>query len=118
MKFVVSAPLGVLMLPYAGPDRTQTLPERHAGKQFPAWCESSHLVYQSGFSDNRPHPNAARLSSFALPGGAGFTRGQIRPSSSISVTSAAIGDRSERFSVTCAKSGCPFSFSTTATTPS
>src|SRR5207244_3943353 len=38
--------------------------------------------------------------------------------SSISVTSAAIGDRSDRVSVTWAKSGCPFSFSITATTPS
>ncbi|VTR07337.1 Uncharacterised protein [Clostridioides difficile] len=39
-------------------------------------------------------------------------------SSSISVTSAAIGDRSLRVSVMCAKSGCPFSFSMTAATPS
>ncbi len=38
--------------------------------------------------------------------------------SSISVTSAAIGDRSERVRVTCAKSGWPFSLSITATTPS
>jgi hypothetical protein len=34
------------------------------------------------------------------------------------VTSAAIGERSERVSVTWAKSGWPLSFSTTATTPS
>ena len=39
-------------------------------------------------------------------------------SSSISVTSAAIGERSERARVTCAKSGWPLSFSITATTPS
>ena len=38
--------------------------------------------------------------------------------SSISVTSAAIGERSERCSVTWAKSGCPLSRSTTATMPS
>ena len=39
-------------------------------------------------------------------------------SSSISVTRAAIGERSERCSVTWANSGWPLSFSTTATTPS
>ena len=39
-------------------------------------------------------------------------------SSSISVTSAAIGDRSDLFKVTCANNGWPLSFSTTATTPS
>lgn len=39
-------------------------------------------------------------------------------SSSSSVTSAAMGERSDRVKVMCAKSGCPFSFSTTATTPS
>ncbi|SIK76716.1 Uncharacterised protein [Mycobacteroides abscessus subsp. abscessus] len=39
-------------------------------------------------------------------------------SSSISVTSAAIGERSLRTSVTCANSGCPLSFSMTAATPS
>ncbi len=93
------------MLPYAGPDRTQTLPDRDAGRQFPAGCESSHPVYGKLFSDIHSQHNAARLSSFASPGGAVFTTGQIRPSSSISVTSAAIGERSERFSVTWANSG-------------
>src|SRR6185437_12576350 len=39
-------------------------------------------------------------------------------SSSISVTRAAIGDRSDLVRVTCANSGWPFSFSITATTPS
>lgn len=39
-------------------------------------------------------------------------------SSSMSVTNAAIGDLSLRVSVTCANNGCPFNFSTTATTPS
>jgi hypothetical protein len=34
------------------------------------------------------------------------------------VTSAAIGERSERVRVTCANSGCPLSFSITETTPS
>src|SRR5215470_13885883 len=43
---------------------------------------------------------------------------QSPTSSSISVTSAAIWDRSERTRVTCANNGCPFSFSVTATTPS
>src|SRR5665647_1090678 len=38
--------------------------------------------------------------------------------SSISVTSAAIGDRSDRVSVTCAKSGWPLRVSITAATPS
>ncbi len=38
--------------------------------------------------------------------------------SSISVTSAAIGERSLRVSVTWANRGWPLSFSTTATTPS
>ena len=42
----------------------------------------------------------------------GASRGrQTVMCSSISVTSAAIGDRSERVSVTWAKSGCPLSFS-------
>src|SRR4051794_24442263 len=44
--------------------------------------------------------------------------GQPGSSSSISVTNAAMGERSERVSVTCANRGWPFSFSTTATTPS
>ncbi len=44
--------------------------------------------------------------------------GYIVTFSSISVTRAAIGERSERVSVTCANSGCPLSRSTTATTPS
>jgi len=39
-------------------------------------------------------------------------------SSAISVTSAAIGDRSERVSVTCCEQRVALRFSTTATTPS
>ena len=50
--------------------------------------------------------------------GAALRGPQIATSSNISVTSAAIGERSERCSVTWAKSGWPLSFSTTATTPS
>jgi 2-C-methyl-D-erythritol 4-phosphate cytidylyltransferase len=45
-------------------------------------------------------------------------RDQSVASSSISVTRAAIGDRSDRTRVTWANSGCPLSFSITATTPS
>ena len=43
---------------------------------------------------------------------------QAGRSSNISVTNAAIGDRSDLVNVTCANNGCPLSFSTTATTPS
>ena len=39
-------------------------------------------------------------------------------SSNMSVTNAAIGERSLRVNVTWANNGCPFNFSTTATTPS
>src|SRR4051794_697754 len=49
---------------------------------------------------------------------AGVQRRHSVTFSSISVTRAAIGERSERVSVTWANSGCPLSFSTTATTPS
>ena len=45
-------------------------------------------------------------------------KGYAGMSSSMSVTNAAIGERSLRVNVTCANSGCPFNFSTTATTPS
>ena len=46
------------------------------------------------------------------------SQGQAAGPSSISVTSAAIGDRSMRISVMCANSGWPLSFSITAATPS
>src|SRR5689334_25373652 len=52
------------------------------------------------------------------PGGSGASGTPYSGrSSSISVTRAAIGDRSERVSVTWANSGCPFSASMTAATP-
>jgi hypothetical protein len=62
----------------------------------------------------RPHP--APTSRRRADGGR--ATGQSVTFSSISVTSAAIGERSLRVRVTWAKSGWPLSFSTTATTPS
>jgi hypothetical protein len=76
-----------------------------------------HIIY-GDFSDNQSRDNCVqkRMAPDRIPGRApGTDRGQ--PSSN-SVTSAAIGERSERVSVMCANNGCPLSFSITATTPS
>jgi RNA polymerase sigma factor (sigma-70 family) len=84
-------------------------------------------VPEPGEGGRAPRPPArrvVRLHPYTLLSARGNDADGCKPtyysgsSSSISVTSAAIGERSERVSVTCANSGCPRSASITAATPS
>ncbi len=105
LSCVVRGASGGAQVPYAGPDGSKTLPDGDAWRQFCVAWETSHPVWPIGFAEMTAQHNAARLSSLARRAASMGHAGQMWPSSSISVTSAAICERSDRVSVTCANSG-------------